>query len=195
MNKVPVIVEDVGEELDPDATEGEQLLQMLKWLLNGYEKENFVFVTVEELAKQDTSKEKMELDEETLAMLDIANYPIPVTEIPFGLQESEPVNDNYFDDVVFIGDSISLKLYYYVLAQRQSNSSFLGKAEFLTASSLSASNALWEVSDESVHPSYHRNFLWRIRSHCPGRKKYILCWEIMISVIMIWIPVLRIINY
>lgn len=154
LNKVPVIVEDVGEELDPDATEGEQLLQMLKWLLNGYEKENFVFVTVEELAKQDTSKEKMELDEETLAMLDIANYPIPVTEIPFGLQESEPVNDNYFDDVVFIGDSISLKLYYYVLAQRQSNSSFLGKAEFLTASSLSASNALWEVSDESVHPSY-----------------------------------------
>ncbi len=153
-DKLPINPEDVGEELDTEKTEGEQLLQMMKWLLNGYKKESFEFVTVEELAKKDTSGEKVELDEATLAMLDSANYPLPVTEEPFGLTETEAVDDTYFDDVVFIGDSISLKLYYYVLGKRQSDSDFLGDAEFLTASSLSAANALWEVSDESVHPSY-----------------------------------------
>lgn len=154
IDKIPIAPEDVGEELDVDATEGEQLLQMMKWLLNGYKKENFEFVTVEELAIQDTSKDKIELDEETLALLDVSNYPIPVTDIPFGLSEGQEAADSYFDDVVFIGDSISLKLYYYVLAKRQSNPYFLGDAAFLTASSLGASNALWEVSEESVHPVY-----------------------------------------
>lgn len=153
-DKVPVLPEDKGEELNTAATKGEQLLQMLKWLLNGYEEEKFAFVTVEELAEQDASGDKIELDEETLTMLAAENYPIPVTKEPFGLQESEAVDDSYFNDAVFIGDSISLKLYYYVLAQRQTNPSFLGNAEFLTASSLGASNALWEVSDESVHPLY-----------------------------------------
>ncbi len=152
--KEPVEPEDVGEELNTEATEGEQLIQMMKWLLAGYKKEDFKFVTIEELAKKDTAKEKVELDEATLAMLDPTNYPLPVTEEPFGLTESEAVPDSYFDDVVFIGDSISLKLYYYVLAKRQGNADFLGEAEFLTASSLGASNALWEVSDESVHPAY-----------------------------------------
>ena len=158
-DKEPVLPEDVGEELDTTVTQGEQLLQMMKWLLNGYEEEKFEFVTVEELAAQDTSKDKVELDEETLEMLSIENYPVPVTEEPFGLQESEAVDDSYFNDAVFIGDSISLKLYYYVLAQRQTNPNFLGNAEFLTASSLGASNALWEVSDESVHPVYQGNKL------------------------------------
>ena len=153
-DKIPIEPEDVGEELDTEATEGEQLIQMMKWLLEGYKKENFEFITVEELAKQDTSKEKKELDEETLTMLDAANYSLPVTQEPLGLKESEAVADSYFDDVVFVGDSISLKLYYYVLARRKSDSDFLGSAEFLTASSLGASNALWEVSDESVHPAY-----------------------------------------
>lgn len=154
--KEPVKPEDVdvGEELDTEKTEGEQLIQMMKWLLTGYQKEEVTFITIEELASKDAAKEKVELDEETLAMLDPANYPLPVTEKPFGLEESEAVADSYFDDVVFIGDSISLKLYYYVLAKRQGNANFLGDAEFLTASSLSASNALWEVSEESVHPSY-----------------------------------------
>ncbi|MDD6021395.1 MAG: GDSL-type esterase/lipase family protein [Acutalibacteraceae bacterium] len=65
------------------------------------------------------------------------------------LPKSARVSPSYFDDAVFVGDSISLKLSYYEAAN-----DVLGKAQFLTAGSLSATNALWDVSSESVHPRY-----------------------------------------
>lgn len=64
--------------------------------------------------------------------------------------ESPPVDPSYFDDAVFVGDSVSLKLEYYEAAMNR-----LGNAQFLTAGSLGSGNALWEVSDESVHPTYN----------------------------------------
>ena len=45
--------------------------------------------------------------------------PLPVTDGELGIQKSEPVDHDFFDDTVFIGDSISLKLYHYVKQQRQ----------------------------------------------------------------------------
>ncbi len=74
--------------------------------------------------------------------------------VPGGLPESERVDTSYFDDVVFIGDSVSLKLQYYVRDQRKSDENFLGTAQFLTAGSFSYINALKPVSEDSVHPSY-----------------------------------------
>lgn len=65
------------------------------------------------------------------------------------LPESTEVDRSYFDDAAFVGDSISLKLSYY-----QASTSALGKAQFFASGSLSAANALWDVSDKSVHPSY-----------------------------------------
>ena len=62
----------------------------------------------------------------------------------------EEVSSNFFDDAVFIGDSISLDLAYYEAAN-----DVLGEAQFLTAGSLSATNALWSVSDKSVHPKHN----------------------------------------
>lgn len=63
--------------------------------------------------------------------------------------ESEKVSADYFDNSAFVGDSVSLKLSYYAAA-----TGALGNAQFFTAGSLGSGNALWEVSDESVHPSY-----------------------------------------
>lgn len=57
---------------------------------------------------------------------------------------------SFFDDAVFIGDSVSVKL-----ASYQKSTAALGKAQFFAASSLSAANALWEVSSKSVHPKYN----------------------------------------
>lgn len=74
--------------------------------------------------------------------------------VPGGVPASERVDTSYFDDVVFIGDSVSLKLQYYVRDQRKSDENFLGKAQFLTAGSFSYINALKAVSEASVHPSY-----------------------------------------
>lgn len=87
-----------------------------------------------------------------------------------------PVDWSWFDDAVFVGDSISLKLTGYVTKMRQSQSDFLGKAQFLTAGSLGSGNALWEVSDESVHPLYQGTKM-RLEDSiaaCGAKKLYIL---------------------
>ncbi len=85
---------------------------------------------------------------------DIRDYKVPRADGEFGIQAGEAVDDSFFDDAVFIGDSISLKLQRYVQYMRKSDPSFMGKAKFLVAGSLGSGNALWKVSDESVHPSY-----------------------------------------
>lgn len=87
-----------------------------------------------------------------------------------------PVDWSWFDDAVFVGDSISLKLTGYVTKMRQSQSDFLGKAQFLTAGSLGSGNALWEVSDKSVHPLYQGTKM-RLEDSiqlCGAKKLYIL---------------------
>lgn len=63
--------------------------------------------------------------------------------------ESSRVDKSYFDDAAFVGDSVSLKLNYYNASTNE-----LGDAKLFTSGSLGAANALWEISDESVHPSY-----------------------------------------
>ena len=110
----------------------------------------------------------------------------PATSEPTGAQPTSsaqpasgsvtPVDWSWFDDAVFVGDSISLKLTGYVSKMRQSQSDFLGKAQFLTAGSLGSGNALWEVSDKSVHPLYQGTKM-RLEDSiaaCGARKLYIL---------------------
>lgn len=61
-----------------------------------------------------------------------------------------PVDASYFDDAAFVGDSVSLKLSYYAMSTK-----LLGEAQFFTAGSLGANNALWSLDHpDSVHPSY-----------------------------------------
>ena len=100
----------------------------------------------------------------------------PVEIVPGGIPESERVDTSYFDDVVFIGDSVSLKLQYYVRDQRQIDETFLGKAQFLTAGSFSYINALKPVSEESVHPSYQgtKMLLEDSIAACGAKKLYIM---------------------
>lgn len=66
--------------------------------------------------------------------------------------ESARVDDSYFDDAVFIGDSVTYKLELYAQKNRNTEPNFLGKAQFLTNGSLGTHNAKWEISDKSVHP-------------------------------------------
>lgn len=63
---------------------------------------------------------------------------------------SERGDVSYFDDAVFIGDSVSLALTFYNM-----RTSCFGKAAFLTSGSLSAGNALWALDNpKSVHPTF-----------------------------------------
>ena len=86
--------------------------------------------------------------------LDPEDYPKPVTAMPLGLPESEPVEDKFFNDAVFIGDSITLKLQRYVTEKRNAGESCLGRAKFLVAGSMGSGNALEKVTADSIHPSY-----------------------------------------
>ena len=61
---------------------------------------------------------------------------------------------SWFDDVVMIGDSVTLKLKNFVAQQRHNDPAYFGGGQFLSSGSLGSGNALWEVSDKSVHPSY-----------------------------------------
>ncbi|MBE6813437.1 MAG: hypothetical protein E7523_11240 [Ruminococcaceae bacterium] len=91
-------------------------------------------------------------------LVDPVNPTEAVTQTPQGEKPSpstpgKPVNGMFFDDAVFVGDSVSLKLNYYVSDQR-SYGDCLGKAKFLTSGSLGSAQALLAVSSESLHPTY-----------------------------------------
>ena len=80
---------------------------------------------------------------------------IPNTDRALGLPEGARVDDSYFNDAVFVGDSVSEKLKYFVASERKGeNPTLLGNAVFLTAPSFSARNALKDVTESSLHPTY-----------------------------------------
>lgn len=61
----------------------------------------------------------------------------------------EPVDTAWFDDALFIGDSVTLKLSYYA------DNGAVGEADFLCAGSLGYNNCLWDIDHEdNVHPVY-----------------------------------------
>lgn len=75
-----------------------------------------------------------------------------VSEKSNGTEDSNPkkeVDASWFDDAVFVGDSVTLKLSYYA------ENGSLGKAEFLCAGSLGYGAALQDIDAEgNVHPTY-----------------------------------------
>jgi len=105
----------------------------------------------EEQTTEATSEEVTETQEETTEKAEeaSASEESPVT------YEYTQVDDSYFNDAVFIGDSISYGFELYVTEKRANGETVLGEAQFLTSGSLSYGNSLWDVSDESVHPTYN----------------------------------------
>lgn len=87
------------------------------------------------------------------------------------LPKTQRVPASYFDDAVFVGDSVSLGLSYYEAA-----ADVLGKAQFLTAGSLGSGNALQPVSEQSVHPRYNgqKMKVEKAVAACGARKVYIM---------------------
>ena len=69
----------------------------------------------------------------------------------------ESLNPNaktsFFDDAVFVGDSVTLGMKNTATSQRNAGKNYLGKAKFLCSGSLSYSNSAWDTSNpRSVHP-------------------------------------------
>lgn len=81
------------------------------------------------------------------------------------------VESSWFDDAVFVGDSVTLKLSYYA------DNGSLGKAEFLCAGSLGYGAALQDIdADGNVHPTYEgKNILLMTVFKCLVQKRSLLC--------------------
>ena len=105
----------------------------------------------EEQTTEATREEVTETQEETTEKAEeaSASEESPVT------YEYTQVDDSYFNDAVFIGDSISYGFELYVTEKHANGETVLGEAQFLTSGSLSYGNSLWDVSNESVHPTYN----------------------------------------
>ncbi|HCA05025.1 MAG TPA: hypothetical protein DEO32_03895 [Ruminococcaceae bacterium] len=68
-----------------------------------------------------------------------------------GYDQTSPKDASWFNDAVFIGDSVTVMLDIYC----ENNPDALGDAKFICAGSLSYSNAQWDINAEgNVHPTY-----------------------------------------
>ena len=67
----------------------------------------------------------------------------------------ESYSSEFFDDAVFVGDSVTMGLRNYVTSERNKGHDCLGKARFLTAGSMGYSNTLPKIGTQnSIHPKY-----------------------------------------
>ena len=79
---------------------------------------------------------------------------IPQTDQALGLRESQWAEDSYFNDTIFIGDSVTQKLQQYVTERRKTgDSNLLGNARFIAVQSLGTHTALANISEKSLHPT------------------------------------------
>ena len=81
-----------------------------------------------------------------------ASETVPATtEADYGYDKTSPKSAEWFNNAVFIGDSVTLKLSYYC----ESHPEALGDAQFFCAGSLGYTSALWDIDDSrAVHPYY-----------------------------------------
>ena len=92
-----------------------------------------------------SSAESEQVQSEASAQENSADASTTDDDAPAG----EPVDAEWFNDAVFVGDSVTLKLSYYA------EDGALGKADFLCAGSLGYNNALMDIDEEgNVHPTY-----------------------------------------
>lgn len=151
VDKQPTIADEEIEESPQE--EVQDLVQVVEWFVEGCLQNNVEIVSLKGLeSKAQDALVAKEVPVELQEQLDASLYPNLTTDFKFGLQEGTKVEDSFFDDAVFVGDSIMQGIEEYVQLKRQSNSSFLGDARFLAMGGMSARNALWEISDESRHP-------------------------------------------
>lgn len=68
---------------------------------------------------------------------------------------SSPYSGKFFDNAVFVGDSVTLGLRNFVTSERNKGHECLGKAKFLTEGSMGYSNTLPKIGAvNSIHPKY-----------------------------------------
>lgn len=144
------------ERIETEQSAYQNIVNVVKWLLAAIRMEQYSVITLDELAKRNEPifANPLTLTQEQEALLNPQSYELPITGEPLGVPKTEPVSGAYYDDVLFIGDSITMSLMDYVLWQRSLRADTLGDARFLCSTGLGVGNALWQVSESSSHPLY-----------------------------------------
>lgn len=96
------------------------------------------------------------------------------TEMTAEEKEMEQKTDAYFDDTVFVGDSIMLGFRNYAMKRQET---FLSRMQFLAAGSYSANNSLWDLDNkDSVHPVYkgEPRYVWDSIAMMGSRRVFIM---------------------
>lgn len=77
------------------------------------------------------------------------------TNHALGLPEGPKVDDSFFKDTCFVGDSVTLGLRNYVMEMRKKGyPNLLSNASFLCTGSFGVHDALAKVTKDSLHPTY-----------------------------------------
>lgn len=115
---------------------------------NTSKSENAVDSSAETVVSAEKSKE--EKSDESSEELSEQSKDNPEQSKDNSEQSGTPVDSSWFDDAVFIGDSVTLKLSYYA------EDGDLGDTTFLCSGSLGYNNCLWDIDHEdNVHPVYN----------------------------------------
>ncbi len=124
------------------------------------ESETETEIETEEVTQTTTEKAE-ESKTESSTSKPTAATAVPETEIKSETTEKKTIirrpdaSASFFDDAVFVGDSVSLGLRSYVSSRRNSGEECLGSAQFLVAGSMGYANSRGKIgSANSVHPKY-----------------------------------------
>jgi hypothetical protein len=95
---------------------------------------------------------------------------------PVRLPEGPRVSDDFFNDTLFVGDSVTRKLELYALKQRKTDPELLGNARFYAAASLGSGNLQKPISNKSVHPKVNgtKMLVEDAVAACEAKKVYIM---------------------
>jgi hypothetical protein len=130
-------------------------VNVILWLIEALYSEGYIVLPPEELqAERLTAYDSpLELDVETLQMLDPSAYERPVTGAPFGTPETEAAGGTALDDAIFVGDSVMAGLEDYVAWCRSTDPEYLGTARFLTNANFGVVASQRRVTPDSAHPT------------------------------------------
>lgn len=119
----------------------ENIVPVVTWLLDALEQEGYTLLSLSDLqaAKVELIGEPRQLTEEEMALVDLAAYPLPVTDGPL-LQTAQPLTD--LAGTVFIGDSVTRGLADYVASKQMYDPEYMKDVHFLAWRGLSVENAL-----------------------------------------------------
>jgi lysophospholipase L1-like esterase len=113
------------------------------------------------LARQNSNLKANSLSSSTRSQYEVAALARH-TDLVLGTAGASPTNfddgvdETFFDDAVFVGDSVSLKLQLYAEKVREAGGSCLGQAQFFTEGGLGWGNQLLDLTNKNgLHAEYN----------------------------------------